>query len=150
MLQNEYEKMKAKSVDQLKSLTLADATAQDIQLELIRRRQFNAFDGPRVAAALFEHAHLWDAVMMDRFALSNPGKLPSLGLIKLRDLPDNEWNVDTLYILARDREAAKKLAEIFNMEEWGGMVSVHDAPEDVDSALGGCLGEKAVVAIWWD
>jgi len=30
--------MKAKSTDQLKGMTLGDATAQDIQLELIRRR----------------------------------------------------------------------------------------------------------------
>ncbi len=142
--------MKAKSVEELKNLALGDATAQDIQLELIRRRQFNAFDGPRVAAALLEHADLWEAVMMERFALSNPGRLPSLGLIKLRDLPDDEWNVDTLYILARDRQSAKALAEIFNMDEWGGMVSVHDDREDVDSALGGCWGQKAVVAIWWD
>lgn len=142
--------MKATSIDQLKSLTLGEATAQDIQLELIRRRQFNAFEGERVAAALYEHADLWDAVMMDRFALSDPGKLPSLGLIKLRDLPYDEWNVDTVYILARDKEAGRKLAEIFNMEEWGGMVSVHDDPDDVDSALGGPLREKVVLSIWWD
>ncbi len=142
--------MKAKSVDQLRSLPLGEATAQDIQLELIRRSQYNAFDGERVAAALLEHTGLWEAVLMDRIAISNPGKLPSAGLIKLRDLPDNEWNVDTLYILARDRESAKTLAQIFNMEEWGGMVSVHDDPRDVDSALGGSLGEEAVVVIWWD
>ena len=46
--------------------------------------------------------------------------------------------------------SAYRLAEIFNMEEWGGMVSVHDDPEDVDCALGGCRADKAVVAIWWD
>ena len=57
-------------------------------------------------------------------------------LVKLRDLPYNEWNVDTLYLLAPDKEAADKLAEIFNMEEWGGMISVYGDPKDVDSALG--------------
>jgi serine protease inhibitor len=142
--------MKAQSLDKLKALPLSEATAQDIQLELIRRWQYNAFDGERVAAKLWEHRDLWEAVMMDRLALSNPGRLPAMGLIKLRDLPYNEWNVDTLYILAPDKEAAKKLAEIFNMENWGGMVQVHDDPRDVDSALGGGREERAVVAIWWD
>ena len=109
-------------------------SSQDIQLELIRRWQFNTFDGPAVAAKLFEHRELWDAVMMDRLALSNFGSLPAMGLIKLRDLPYNEWNVDTLYLLAPDKQAGKKLAEIFQMEESGGMVSVYDNPKDVDNA----------------
>ena len=142
--------MKAKSLDALPTLPLGQATAQDIQLELIRRWQFNAFDGQQVAAKLLEHQDLWEAVMMDRLALSGYGKLPAMGLIKLRDLPYNEWNVDTLYILAPNREAAHQLAEIFNMEEWGGMVSVHDDSKDVDNALGSGREERAVVAIWWD
>ena len=61
--------MKAKSLDELQTLPLGQATAQDIQLELIRHWQFNAFDGPRVAAKLMEHRGLWDAVMMDRLAI---------------------------------------------------------------------------------
>jgi hypothetical protein len=142
--------MKAESIEQLKSLPLDEASVQEIQLELIRRRRFHAFDGQRVAAKLLECRDLWDAVMMDRIAISNPGKLPSLSMVKLRDLPDDEWNVDTLYILSRDKPAAQQLAQLFDMETWGGMVSVHDDQDDVDSALGGCRDEKAVVAIWWD
>jgi hypothetical protein len=142
--------MKANSCDDLKSLRLGEATAQDIQLELIRRRQFNAFDGRRVADTLLEHRDLWEAVMMDRLALSNFGSLPAMGLIKLRDLPYDDWNVDTLYILAPHKQAAHKLAEIFNMEEWGGMVSVHDDQKDVDSALGSGREDRAIVSIWWD
>jgi hypothetical protein len=142
--------MNAKSLDALPTLPLGQATAQDIQLELIRRWQFNAFEGEHVAAKLLEHRDLWDAVMMDRLALSGYGDLPAMGLIKLRDLPYNEWNVDTLYILAPSKEAAHQLAEIFNMDQWGGMVSVHDDPKDVDNALGSGREERAVVAIWWD
>lgn len=142
--------LKAKSIDELPRLMLGEATAQDIQLELIRRWSFNAFDGPRVVETLMQNRDLWDAVLMDRLALSNPGKLPAMGLIKLRDLPYNEWNVDTLYILARTKPAATRLAEIFNMDESGGMVSVYDDQEDVDSALGGGREQRAIVAIWWD
>jgi hypothetical protein len=41
--------MKAKSIAELPTLQLGEATAQDIQLELIRRRKFNAFDGDNFA-----------------------------------------------------------------------------------------------------
>lgn len=142
--------MKAKTVVDLPLLALGEATAQDIQLEIIRRWQFNTFDGPAVAAILFEHRDLWEAAMMDRLALSGFGDLPAMGLIKLRDLPCNLWNVDTLYLLAPDKEAAQKLAEIFNMETSGGMVSVYNNPKDVDNALGSGRETRAVVAIWWD
>lgn len=142
--------MNAKSVAELPSLPLGEATAQDIQLEIIRRWKFNEFDGQAVAAILFEHRELWQAVMMDRLALTGFGDLPAMGLIKLRDLPYNLWNVDTLYLLAPDKTAAQKLAEIFNMETSGGMVSVYDDPKEVDNALGSGREKRAIVAIWWD
>ena len=100
------------------TLSLREASAQEIQLELIRRRKFNAFDGQRVVASLLEHRDLWEAVMMERLAISNPGKLPVLGMVKLRDLPADEWNVDTLYILTRNTDDAERLAEIITMEKF--------------------------------
>src|SRR5436305_1571424 len=48
------------------SVLLRDATVQEIQLELIRRTRFNAFDGERVLASLLEHRDLWLAVLLDR------------------------------------------------------------------------------------
>jgi hypothetical protein len=129
---------------------LTQATVQGIQLELIRRTDFNAFHGERVVAALMAHHDLWEAVMMDRFCFSNPGRLPTSGLIKLRDLPNNEWNVDTLYVLCPDSASARQLAEIAETEDWGGMVQVHDDEEDVQSALGGTGRPYAIVSIWWD
>jgi len=137
-------------LENLPKIPLGEASFQEIQLELIRRRKFNAFDGQRVAAMLLKHRDLWEAVMMDRLAISNPGRLPSLGMIKLRDLLDDDWNVDTLYILTRNHENAQKLAEIFRMDRWGGMVDVHTDPEDVDCALGGAEPGQAIVSIWWD
>jgi hypothetical protein len=131
-------------------LLLTEATAQEIQLELMRRWQYNAFDGERVTASLLKHSALWQAVMMDRFCFSKPGKLPSIGLIKLRDLPDNIWNVDTLYVLTASAENAHRLAAIIEAEDWGGMALVHDDEEDVQSALGGGEPGQAVVSVWWD
>lgn len=141
---------KANTAADLPLLRLGEAMAQEIQLEIIRRWKFNEFDGQAVAAILFEHRELWEAAMMDRLALSGFGDLPAMGLIKLRDLPYNLWNVDTLYLLAPDKEAAQKLAEIFNMETSGGMVSVYDDPKEVDHALGSGRETRAIVAIWWD
>ena len=132
------------------STPLAEATIQEIQLELIRRRNFHAFDGERIADCLMQHRDLWEAVMMDRLAISHPGSLPTMGLMKLRDFPKDVWNVDTLYILTRSREDAEKLAEILNKRQWGGMVDVHTDPEEVDNALGGAKPGQAIVSIWWD
>lgn len=129
---------------------LTEATVQEIQLELIRRTDFNAFHGERVVAALTAHRGLWEAVLMDRFCFSNPGRLPRSGLIKLRDLSDNLWNVDTLYVLCPDATSARRLAEAVETEDWGGMVQVHDDEDDVEDALGGTGQPYAVVSIWWD
>ena len=48
------------------SLSLRDATVQDIQLELLRRTQFDAIDGERVFASLLRHRDLWLAVLLDQ------------------------------------------------------------------------------------
>jgi hypothetical protein len=129
---------------------LADAKVQDIQLELIRRTRFDAFDGERIVASLLRHRELWEAVMLDRFCISRPGKLPAHGLIKLRDLADDIWNADTLYILAPNNDCASSLAHVAEVEGWGGLVQVHRDPHEVDAALGGADEEQAIVAIWWD
>jgi hypothetical protein len=129
---------------------LGGASLQEIQLELIRRRRFHAFDGERVAARLRQHRDLWEAVMMDRLAISHPGSLPTLGLMKLRDLAKDEWNVDTLYILARNEKDAEKLAEEFKRGRLGGMVDIHAKPEEVDNALGGAAPGQVIVSVWWD
>ncbi|MGH7193532.1 MAG: hypothetical protein ACREJM_08375 [Candidatus Saccharimonadales bacterium] len=53
--------MNAKTVAELPLLPLGEATAQDIQLEIIRRWQFNTFDGPAVAAIFFIRVcEIWD------------------------------------------------------------------------------------------
>jgi len=129
--------------------TLEEASVQEIQLELLRRTQHNALEGPRLVASLLAHKNLWEAVMVDRFCISRPGKLPAIGLVKLRDLPENDWNVDTLYVLCPNAKSAKALAGIAEAEDWGGMVLIHDH-EDVDNALGGSNPGQAMISVWWD
>ena len=117
---------------------LMEATVQEIQLELIRRHQHNYFDGQEVAEDLTAHREWWEAVLMDT----------SAGLVKLRDLGDNLWNVDTLYILATNEPNARRLAKLG--ERWSAdSVTVHDE-EETEWELGGGIEEQRLVTMWWD
>jgi hypothetical protein len=69
------------------SVLLREATVQEIQLELIRRTKFNAFDGERIHAGLMKHRAYWQAVLLDRPGLANyqkPRHLLMSGLINWR------------------------------------------------------------------
>ncbi len=132
---------------------LRSATVQDIQLELLRRTAFNALDGGRVCASLLKHRHLWRACLLDRPGLPNyadPGHLLMAGLIKLRDLPDNLWNADTLFVLTPTRLAAEQLKAVAAAEDWGGEVTVYTEQEELDRALGTGRQEYGLLSLWWD
>ena len=135
------------------NLALRDATVQDIQLELIRRFKFNAFDGERVVAKLLEHRSLWTAALLDRVGESRrygPLLLPLLGLIKLRDLPDNLWNADTLYLLTLSQQTARELGQVLETAELGGELIVYDDQSEIDAAVGTSHPEFGLVTVWWD
>ena len=132
---------------------LRDASVQDIQLELIRRTSFNALDGERVYASLLAHRDLWLAVLLDRPGVPNyaePRHLLTSGLIKLRDLPTNFWNADTLFVLTRTRAQARELARVVEQEDWAGAVQVYEDQRDIDDALGTGRQEYGLICVWWD
>jgi hypothetical protein len=132
---------------------LRDASVQDIQLELLRRTRFNALDGEKVCASLLQHRHLWRAALLDRPGVPNyaePGHLLTAGLIKLRDLPDNLWNADTLFLLTPTRRAAEQLARLAEEEDWGGEVHVYKDQAETDRALGTGRQEYGLLSVWWD
>ena len=135
------------------SLLLRDATVQDIQLELLRRTCFNALEGERVAASLLKRRDLWLAALLDRPGVPNYVEQPHLltcGLIELRDLPQNIWNADTLFILTRTRAQARELARIAEEEDWAGQIELHEDQHEVDNALGSGRREYGLLSIWWD
>ncbi len=135
------------------SFPLREASVQDIQLELLRRTRFNALDGEKVHASLLTHRHLWLAALLDRPGVPNyaePSHLLMSGLIKLRDLPDNIWNADTLFILTPTRREADELARVAEEEDWGGEVSVHHDQAEIDRALGVGRQNYGLVSVWWD
>lgn len=77
-----------------------------------------------------------------------PGRLLTSGLIKLRDLGDNIWNADTLYILTHTPAQARELAALF--EEMGGMPRVYEDEEEMGMALGMSRAEYGLLTVWWD
>ncbi len=133
--------------------SLREASVQDIQLELLRRTRFNALDGERVHASLLKHRALWLAVLLDRPGVpdyTEPDLLLTSGLIKLRDLADNIWNADTLFVLTRTRALARELARIAEEEDWAGEVRVYEDQKEIDRALGTGRREHGLLSVWWD
>ena len=133
-------------------LSLRGASVQAIQLELIRRTEYNAMDGERVVESLFRHRGLWQAAMLDRLGFcdyTRPRDLRPSAFIKLRDLPQNHWNADTLYLLTKDVPTARGLARVIAEEDWAGEVQVYDDSDEIGRALGG-NDEKGIVSVWWD
>ena len=95
--------------------------------------------------------HFIDDVAPDPASLRPKDLMQMLGLGKaLRDLPDDYWNADTLYLLTQTREQARRLAEIAEEEDWGGMVRVYVDQSEMDRALGTGREEYGLLSIWWD
>jgi hypothetical protein len=128
------------------STPLATATVQDIHLELIRRSEHNAFHGERVLADLLAHRQDWQAVLFDTYGLATDRGLPAR-LLKLRDMASNDYNADTLYILAVHEEAAQRLAAL--AESWGGEPYIY-SQEDTERVLGTSRTNGRLVQMWWD
>ena len=128
------------------STLLATATVQDIHLELIRRSEHNAFHGERILADLLAHRQDWQAVLFDTYGLATDRGLPAR-LLKLRDMPYNDYNADTLYILAIDTEAAQRLTTL--AESWGAEPNIYNQ-EDTERALGTSCTNERLVQMWWD
>jgi hypothetical protein len=92
-------------------------------------------------------------VLLDRPGLpdySESGGLLISGLIKLRDLPQDFWNADTLFILTKDHAAARELARVIEQEDWGGEVRVYEDQHEIDRALGTGRQGNGLVSVWWD
>lgn len=111
---------------------------------------FKEFDGEKVVCSLIENRSLWRSVIMDRPEyLRTDGSGSVLSLMKLRDLSDGIWNVDTLFILpkAGKENALKILAETWNAD------SVHYIGGEAAANCLGCSAMnslKQILRVWWD
>jgi hypothetical protein len=131
-------------------LLLTEASVQEIQLELIRRHQYNAFDGRKIVRSLRQHRSLWEAVLMDRPGILSRDGTSNSGLIKLRDLSSNYWNVDYLFILTQTLQQAQEIARIAEQEEWlADEISIWEDEKKRSYALG-TSDPGYIVSLWWD
>lgn len=131
---------------------LAEATVQDVQLELLRRTSFNNLVGAKVADSLLLHRDLWESAMLTRPGIPiDPRRYPSGCLIPLRDLPRKVWNADLLVVLCPTRENADKLRTVADEERWDADEYSFAEGEDMADAIGHTSRSPRVVfSAWWD
>ena len=130
-----------------------DKTIQDLIFEIMERSSYNEFNGKAVVKDLQSHKDLWKGVVMDReYGSFDPvdrdGFKHGIDLIKLRDICDNIYNVDTLFILpsGKDDEALRKLALGWDADEvdWVGN------GDHYSLGIGGKNSDIKILRIWWD
>ena len=115
---------------------------QDLQLKVIGYTDQNNLDGKKLEKVLRQNHHLWRAVIM-----------PSNQLYPLRDMENDEWSADTLYILAREGKESEleRLAnEHFEADEinWIGNNRALELlgywKKDIAD------NPKFILSVWWD
>lgn len=110
---------------------------QELMLRLMELASFNNFDGFEVVKWLRENRDLWDGVVMLRG-----------DLIMLRDIKDDSWNVDTVYILASGHDDDKLFTAIEN--SWGADEVSYLSEEEASHELGQWPCKQKVIMVWWD
>jgi hypothetical protein len=113
--------------------------AQNFQLEVIAKTNFNSFNGRKIAEWLRENHRMWRAVLLP------------LDFISLRDMDDGSWHADTLYIYPEDGYQFKLeeiMKEQFHADEtqWIGREIAMDM-------LGTCEIKDTsyvILSAWWD
>jgi len=115
---------------------------QKLQLELMRLASFNYFDGGKVVDDIVCNKGLWRGVVMD-----GEPENKRINLIKLRDIEDGLWNVDTVFILpeeGREREL-EELARTWGADEVGWITR-----KEAQDRLRSWGREYRILRIWWD
>jgi hypothetical protein len=131
---------------------LSEATVQEIQLELFRRSVAAEFDVNRFISVLLANRQLWSGAVIDRVGINDPDCFPlsPMSMIKLRDIAQNFWNADTLYVLCPNCAAADELIAKVPMEEFACMPDVVDDKNVLGSAMGTRAFDEVIVRFWWD
>lgn len=118
------------------------SSKQEVMLEIVRSSSFNGFDGEWVAKDLIENPELWEAALME------------LNGITLRDLPDDYFNVDALFVsVPRAKEADfLKMTQAWGADECDVVQFELNSQWTWGWSLGSSSDEKALVVyrLWWD
>ena len=124
---------------------------QELQFRLMCKASRNFFDGNKVVDSLIEHKDLWKGVVMTRAAYNTPEARDYsevVNLICLRDIENNFWNVDTIYILPEPEKEKElyKLAKKWDADE------VNWLSSKVSQRFLGVGGDEnlKILRVWWD
>lgn len=111
---------------------------QEIQLDILAKTNFNFFNGKKIAQWLRENHKMWRAVLLPLDPLS------------LRDLAENYWHADTLYIYPEDGWGFK-LEEVMK-EQFGADETRWIGGESAANLLGDSEidGSYVILEAWWD
>ena len=144
--------------------------AQDMYLKLIGMSgSWNAFDGPRIEAALRSHQDLWRAAFFGSETIPMPRSTGFLGLrqadwrlrdmidlVVLRDLPQGAVALSTLFVLAVPGRQADlhSLASGWDADEvqWFAQDEAFEAMgESTDHDSSYALDpSRVILRCWWD
>lgn len=116
---------------------------QKLHLELIKRANFNSFNGNIVANGLLANADSWTAVIAAHSYRSHP-------VYRLfEEIPEDEWSPDTLWIMAVDDQAATQLMAL--CRQWGAeQVGIYDFTNDPQLHNLAMIDDEVLVRAWWD
>ncbi len=132
-------------------LRLADATVQELQLELLRRSVADQYSVDELIQILIDNQNLWRGLIIDRLGINEGGHwLQPMSMIKLRNIEDNYWNADTLFVLCPNKAAAESLKLKIPGEKFAAMIDVKDDAKEIDNALGGADRGLVILRAWWD
>lgn len=122
---------------------------QKVVFDLMKLSSFNNFDGESVVKLLEENEKLWTGAIWGRFD-------GYAELIPLRDIGENIYNADTLYILATkagDAELELLVSKNFDADEVD-YLSNSEASSKLGSygseARDNPDGKSRVLRVWWD
>ena len=109
--------------------------AQEIQLDVIAKTNFNYFNGREISEWLKENYKMWRAVLLP------------LDFISLRDMANGSWHADTLYICPEEGyqfRLEEIMKEQFHADEtqWLDRDSVMDMLGTTESYI--------ILSAWWD
>lgn len=125
---------------------MSEKTVQELQFELMKRASFNGFSGEQVVKDLKKNKGLWKGAFMFMLPAYEP-----INLIPLRDIEDNEWNVDTLFINTNKKNLTEllRIVSTWNADE----VEVEKGKKACDF-LGSWSKEMEentrIIKVWWD
>ncbi|KXK12369.1 MAG: hypothetical protein UZ14_CFX002002308 [Chloroflexi bacterium OLB14] len=113
--------------------------AQNFQLEVIARTNFNYFNGREIAQWLRENYKMWKSVLMP------------LDFISLRDMGNGHWHADTIYIYPEDGYGFK-LEEIMKEQFQADETQWIGGEEAMDLLGTSYIKNKShvILSAWWD